>query len=99
MRPAPPANIRELIDVWLLPFNGGGSGHSVGSILDWLPGPASPGTQWCERWSAGDVDLVADVVHADGHPGCADGRVVFGPGADVTGQGHGVPAGVDEHVT
>src|SRR6476659_7678707 len=62
-------------------------------------GRASPGSQWRERWSAGDVDLVADVEHAGGHPGGADGRVVFGPGADVTGQGHGVPAGIDEHVT
>src|SRR4029079_16279133 len=62
------------------------------------PAPLAPAA-WCERWSASDGDLVADIENAGGHPGGADGRVVFGPGADVTGQGHGVPAGIDEHVS
>src|SRR5690348_166377 len=78
----------------------GRPGEAIGSNSAEEPRPAPPApAAWCERWSAGDVDLVADVVHAGGHPGGANGRVVFGPGADVTGQGHGVPAGIDEHVS
>jgi hypothetical protein len=33
--------------------------------------------------SASDVEVVVDVEDAAGHPGGADRRVVFGPGADV----------------
>src|SRR4029077_9575199 len=48
--------------------------------------------------SAGDVQVVADVVDADRHPGGVDHRVVLGPGANVPGQGHSVPVGVHRHV-
>src|SRR5580692_1855952 len=48
--------------------------------------------------SAGDIEVVADLQDAGGHPGGADHRVVLGPGADVPAQGHRVAAGVDVDV-
>src|SRR5271154_6759431 len=48
--------------------------------------------------SAGDVQVVTDVVDAGGHPRRVDDRVVLGPGADVAGQRDRVAAGVHGHV-
>jgi len=39
----------------------------------------------CRRRSAGDLELVADPDSPESHPGGADHRVVFGPGADMAG--------------
>src|ERR1700704_1306412 len=45
-------------------------------------------------WSAGDIEVVANLHDAAGHPRGADHRVAFGPGADVPAQCHRVAAGV-----
>src|SRR6266851_4074588 len=60
--------------------------------------PAGSGREGMAAGSARDVEVVADVEDAAGHPGGADHRVVFGPGADVPGQRHGVPVGVHRDV-
>ena len=52
---------------------------------------------WIRR-SARDVEVVADLGDAAGHPGRADHRVMLGPGADVAGQRDRVPAGAHHHV-
>src|SRR6516165_8262258 len=44
--------------------------------------------------SASYGQFVADLEDAAGHPGGADHRVVFGPGADVPAQRHRVTGGV-----
>jgi hypothetical protein len=65
--------------------------------LGQIPGPARP---WPRRgWSAGDVQVVLDVVDAAGHPGGVYRCVVLGPVADVAGQVHRVPLGVHRHIT
>src|SRR6266566_7103325 len=43
--------------------------------------PAGSGREGVAAGLASDVEVVADVEDAAGHPGCADHRVVFGPGA------------------
>ena len=48
--------------------------------------------------SAGDLEFVADVDDAAGHQRGADHRVVFGPGADMTGQRDDAVLGVRLHV-
>ena len=48
--------------------------------------------------SAGDLEFVADVDDALGHQCGADHRVVFGPGADMTGQRDDAVLGVRVHV-
>ena len=48
--------------------------------------------------SAGDVEVVTDVVDASGHPGGVYHRVVLRPGADVAVERHRVPVGVHHHV-
>src|SRR6516165_10054705 len=77
------------------------TGARPGRSPEWAPGGpalARPGMRGHARWSAGDVDVVVDFEDALGHPRGTDGRVVFGPGADVAGQCHGVPAGVHADV-
>jgi hypothetical protein len=58
---------------------------------------AAPGPAYLRfiALSAGVVRVVTDVVHAGGHPGRVDYRVVLGPGADVAGQRDRVAGGGD----
>src|SRR6266702_5728950 len=85
MMPRTPSRINE-VDVDL---------NMTGIPLFWLC-RAVP--FWTSRGLAGDVEVVLDLEDATGHPGGADHRVVLGPGADVPGQRHGVPAGVHRDV-
>ena len=48
--------------------------------------------------SLGDYQVVADVLDADVRPGGVDYRIMFGPAADVAGEGDGAVAGVNQDV-